>query len=118
MQYGANRGVNFGYTIRTGDASVQVGRSVSGRPQLRERIWRFWARTLRDMFGDRSWFKTLMTRVGNLPGRTIPGLPVSALWLTVCPPSPPSPPCPAHSASLAAHSASLADRGVQRCRAR
>ena len=86
--FGANKGVQFGYSVVSGgmakrplQGTVQVGAVVAERPELRRRIWSFWRQVLRRIFGKKRWWQPLLQRVGRA-GRTIPGLPVSAIWLT------------------------------------
>ncbi len=84
----ANKGVQLGYSVVSGgqakapqQGTVQVGQEVAMRPELRRRVWQFWRRVLGRVCRPSRWFTPLLQRVAR-ENRTIPGLPVSAIWLT------------------------------------
>jgi hypothetical protein len=96
-RYGANEGVNVGISILTGghfsDANKGISGSlhsadvVKGRPALRKRIVDLFTEILEESYGDQAWYKRLLcltTKLNEETGesRTIPGLPLSGLWLT------------------------------------
>ena len=89
FRYGANEGVNLGISVATGGQttvgkrSIQPARGISAVPKFRKRLWAFFARLMKRIFGGRNWYKSLCRKVGGLKERTILDTPISGLWYTI-----------------------------------
>jgi hypothetical protein len=96
-RYGANEGVNVGISVLTGGHFSDANKGILGslhsadvvkdRPDLRKRIVDLFTEILEEFYGDQAWYKRLLcltTQLNEETGecRTIPGLPLSGLWLT------------------------------------
>ena len=96
-KYGANIGVNLGLSVVDGGSHADKSKGVSGsihfanfvksRPDLRRRLYCLFQTILSESFGQEAWYKRLLhltTKLNFDSGeiRTIPGLPISAFWLT------------------------------------
>jgi hypothetical protein len=96
-RYGANEGVNVGISVVTGghfgdggkgiSGSLHTADVVKGRPDLRKRIADLFTEILEELYGGQAWYKRLLcltTKLNEETGesRTIPGLPLTGLWLT------------------------------------
>jgi hypothetical protein len=94
---GANEGNNVGISIVTGgthgnmikgiSGSIHQACVVKGRPKLRKRILECFKEILDGIYGDQAWYKRLLRITTQLnketnESRTIPGLPLSGLWLS------------------------------------
>jgi hypothetical protein len=96
-KYGANMGYNVGLSIVSGGIYANHSKKVSGsihtaslvknRPELEVRIVKCFKKILGALYGDQGWYKRLLRITTQLnqhtnERRTIPGLPLSGLWLT------------------------------------
>jgi hypothetical protein len=96
-KYGANMGYNLGISIVSGGSYAAKSKNVSGSihtaslvkqyPDLGKRIVDCFKKILHANYGNQGWYKRLLLITTQLnqqskERRTIPGLPLSGLWLT------------------------------------
>ena len=96
-KYGANTGYNLGISIVSGGSYADKSKNVSGSihtaslvkhsPDLGNRIVNCFKKILHANYGNQGWYKRLLLITTQLnrqskERRTIPGLPLSGLWLT------------------------------------
>lgn len=96
-RYGANKGVNLGLSVVGGghyadkekgvSGSIHFAKIVKSRPDLRFRVYNVFRKLLVGSFGKAAWYKRqlLLTQRLNFDSgetRTLPDMPVSAIWLT------------------------------------
>jgi hypothetical protein len=95
--FGANEGYNVGISVVDGGSHGNTSNNISGsihsaclikeRPELWNRIVQCFKEILGEIYGSQGWYKRLLLITTQLnqqtnEHRTIPGLPLSGLWLT------------------------------------
>lgn len=92
-KYGANQGYYVGYSVVSGgqacsaypgsSGTIQVAPLVRKHPDLRGRLWGFFARLEHALFEGMGWYEVLKKRLKFVPeGRVVPGTCFSGLWMT------------------------------------
>jgi len=102
-KYGANEGLNLGIALVSGGVHASQEKSISGsihrsrfakeQPIIYGRLYEVFRSILEHSFGHCAWYRRMVALTEKLAKdtngelRTIPGLPISGLWLT-CNPKP------------------------------